>query len=367
MIIAVILVVAALFGIPKVNIEMNPISFFPEDSEVVRSDKMVNQHLGGSVNMNLLFKGNIQSVEVMTAMDNLERFIEKFPETGSTMSLATVVKKINKSLNNNDPAFDTIPETDEGVAQAILMYSISGDPADFENIVDNSYEYGQVVAMMKSINTAEVSKITGEIEDYVDQNFSDGFSVKATGFSVFFKELANLVISSQIRSISFAVVMVFFVALLTYRSFFLGLAAVIPLSMCVILNFAALGYFGIDLSIPMAMMASMIIGIGVDFSFHLISRYKREMQSNDSKNAIILAIRRVGEPILYSAFTTACGGLVLLVSGFIPVRYLGMLLALIMTVCAILALTVLASALSFINANKEKQSFKFLYYFGRGV
>ena len=98
---------------------------------------MVNENLGGSINMNLLFEGNIQSTEIMNSMDSLQVFIEEFEEVGSTMSLATVVKKINKALNDNDTAYEVIPETDAGVAQAILMYSLSGEPDDFEAIVDN--------------------------------------------------------------------------------------------------------------------------------------------------------------------------------------------------------------------------------------
>ncbi len=344
----IVLAVAAAFGISNVNIEMNPISFFPEDSEIVEADNVINTRLGGSVNMNILFEGKIQSYEVLNKMDNLQNFIEEeFPETGSTISLATMVKKINKSLNSNDPAFDILPETDRKVAQAILMYETSGDPADFENIVDASYEYGQVIAMLKSGSTKKITKIANKIENYLKENSSDDITVKTTGFSVFFKDMAYLIISSQVRSISFAVIFVLIIASLTYRSFLLGLFAIIPFCMCVIFNFGIMGFAGIDLSIPMAMFSSMIIGIGVDFSFHLISRFKHELKIKNMKNAVSGAIKKVGEPVLYSAFTTACGGLVLVISGFVPVRYLGLLFALIMTVCAFLALTVLASSLTF--------------------
>lgn len=349
-ILAVLIVIAAVFGIPKVNLEMNPITFFPDDSEIVRSDNMVNEHLGGSVNMNLLFEGNIQSAEIINAMDDIETFIDEFPEVGTTMSLATVVKKINKALNNNDAAYEVIPETDAGIAQAILMYSISGEPDDFEAIVDNSYEFGQVIAMLKSISTQKVTEITDKIHEYLKQKFPENdFSIKTTGFSVFFKDLARLIIVAQVRSICFAVLLVFIIAWLTYKRFILGLLAIIPFAMCVIFNFSLMGFAGIDLSIPMAMLASMIIGIGVDFSFHLISRFKLEIEQSDVKNGVIRAINKVGEPILYSAFTTACGGFVLMVSGFIPIRYLGGLLALIMLVCAFIALTVLASLLTYIK------------------
>ncbi|MCP4727922.1 MAG: RND family transporter [bacterium] len=351
-VLGILIAVVAAFGIPKVEIEMNPITFFPESSEVVQADNMVNENLSGSVNMNILFEGDIQSEYVMNSMSDLQDFIEQYDEVGSTMSLATVVKKINKALNENDPEYDRIPETNAAVAQALLMYESSGEPDDFESIVDNTYQYGQVIAMLKSVATKKVAGISNEIDAYIEENIKE-LTVKTTGFSVFFKDLAYLVIQSQARSISFAVVVVFLIAFATYRRFILGFLSIIPLAMCVILNFGIMGYAGIDLNIPMAMISSMIIGIGVDFSFHFISRFRIEMkESKDSMKAALTSIKRVGEPILYSALTTACGGLVLTISGFIPVRYLGFMLAVIMTFCAILALTLLASSLTYIKNNK---------------
>ncbi len=351
-ILGILMAVISALGIPKVNIEMNPITFFPEDSEVVRADMMVNENLSGSVNMNLLFEGNIQSEKVMNQMDELQDFIETYPEVGSTISLATIVKKINKSLNNNDPFYDKVPDSDAAVAQAILMYETSGDPSDFENIVDNSFEYGQVVAMLRSASTQAIARIATDVEQYANNSINGDVDVSITGFSVFFKDVARLIVTSQMRSISFAVVLVFLIAWGTYKRFLLGLLSVIPLTMCVMLNFGLMGYFGIDLSIPMAMIASMIIGIGVDFSFHLISRYKKELKKYDNAESVKRAINSVGEPILYSALTTACGGMVLLISSFVPVVFLGFLLALIMVTCAFLALTVLASSLTFIKSDK---------------
>ncbi|MFC1555449.1 RND family transporter [candidate division KSB1 bacterium] len=342
-----IIAIAAALGIPRVQIEMNPITFFPDDSEIVRADRMVNDHLGGSVNMNILFEGKIQSEAIMHHMDNLEDYLDQFPETGSTMSLAKIVRKINKSLNSNDPAFDRLPEGDPAIAQAILMYETSGDPSDFETIVDNAYEYGQVVAMLKSASTEQVGKITDSVNEYLEKNVDGDVKVRTTGFSVFFKDLSRLIVISQARSITFAVLLVLLIAWATYRRFLLGLFAIIPFAMCVILNFGLMGYLGIDLSIPMAMISSMIIGIGVDFSFHLISRFKLESEKSDTITAVRQAVKRVGQPILYSALTTSCGGLVLMISGFVPVRYLGMMLAMIMAFCAILALTLLASMLTY--------------------
>ncbi|NQT35667.1 RND family transporter [bacterium] len=341
----IILMIIFAFGLPKPQMDMNPITFFPHDSEIRQADREVNEHLGGSVNLNLLFKGNIQSPEIIEAMDDIQQFLEKFPETGSSFSLATIVKKINRVMNDDNPAFEVVPETESAIAQSLLMYSMSGSPEDFEQFVDNSYENAQVVARLKSVSTKRTSKIANAVEKYCRENFKDMEKIEITGMVVFLKDMADLIIISQIRSLLISVVLISLIAWIIYRSGVIGILAIIPVVITVFINFGLMGYFGIALSTPTAVISSIIIGIGIDFSFHFLSRYKLELQRSSTIEAIRTTIKRVGKPILYDALPTACGFLVLLTSGFLPVRYLGALIAMTMMICAMGALTILASAL----------------------
>ena len=345
----ILLVVVFAFGIFKVNMEMNPITFFSEESELRQADRVINQHLSGSINMNLLFTGDIESPEILQQMDQIQQFLECFPEVGSTISLATFVKKINRVLHNDDPAYEVIPESREAVAQALLLYSMSGSPSDFEQFVDNSYQNGQVIALLKNISTQQIAHITKETERFFQEKLSSGVPVKETGFSVFLKDLARLVITSQVRSIIISILLVFLIAWITYRSFGIGILATTPLLGAVIINFGLMGVVGIDLSIPTAVISSIIIGAGIDYSFHFISRYKFELEKSDTTHPVSRSIQTVGKPILYNALSVACGFLVLLTSGFLPIRFIGFLVALAMICCAIGALTLLAAAMSFIK------------------
>lgn len=348
----ILIVVVFAFGIFKVNMEMNPITFFSEESELRQADRVINQHLSGSVNMNLLFTGDIESPGILQQMDQTQQFLERFPEVGSTISLATFVKKINRVLHNDDPAYEVIPESKEAVAQALLLYSMSGSPTDFEQFVDNSYQNGQIVALLKNISTQQIAHITKETERFCQEKFPGGVPVKKTGFSVFLKDLARLVITSQVRSIIISILLVFLIAWITYRSFSMGILATIPLLGAVIINFGLMGLFGIDLSIPTAVISSIIIGVGIDYSFHFISRYKFELEQYDIKYPVVKCIQTVGKPILYNALSVAFGFLVLMTSGFLPVRFIGFLVALAMIVCAAGALTLLAAAISFIKTTR---------------
>ncbi len=347
----IVLTIIFAFGIPKINIEMNPLTFFPETSDLRQANAFVDEHLAGSLNMNLLFEGDIQSTKMLRAMDSVQQFLEQYPETGTTMSLATIVKKINRSLHADDPSFEIIPENNEAVAQAILLYNMSGSPEDYEQFVDNSFENTQVTALMKSAGTNRIAQIANQTKQYCQDNFQD-ISIEITGLTVFIKDLAQIVVTSQARSLVIALLAVALLAWLTYRSWKIGILAIIPLSVTIIFNFGLMGFTGIDLSIPTAMISSIIIGIGVDFSFHLLSRYKLELQKEHSLSPIVRTIRTVGKPILFNAIATGFGFIVLMVSGFVPLRFMGLLIFLTMLFCAFGALTILAASLTFIKQNK---------------
>ncbi len=347
--VGILITIIFAFGIPLVNLEMNPITFFPESSPIRQADEKVNEHLSGSINMNILFKGDIESPEVLLAMDRVQQRLEQFPETGSTVSLATIVKRLNRVLNADNSQFEKIPESREAVAQAILLYNMSGSPEDFEQFVDNSFENAQVIAMMKSASTKRIAEIANAVEEYCNTEFKNNIEIRFTGYSLFLKELVQLVAVSVGRALIFALAIVFLLAWLTYRSWKIGIMAIIPIVVTIVFNFGLMGFAGIDLSIPTAMAASIVIGIGVDFCFHFISRFQIERNTNEPNTAIVNTIRTVGRPILFNATATGFGFLVLAFSNLMPLRFMGLLIALTMIVCAVGALTILAASLTFIK------------------
>jgi len=147
-----------------------------------------------------------------------------------------------------------------------------------------------------------------------------------------------------------SIVLILIIGWVSYRSLRLGIYAIVPVALTVIVNFGLMGHLGIALSIPTAIISNIIIGIGVDFSLHFLSRLKLERELNDSAElAVQNTIKFVGKPILMDALPTAIGFLVLLSSGFVPLRFVGMLISLTMMICAFSALTILASASTYLK------------------
>lgn len=353
LIVGALLALGFSLGIPHVRPEMNPIAFFTKGSEVRKSDATVNSNLGGSVNMSFLVSGDMESPETLKKMEKIQAFLEKEPGVTSTLSMSTIIKKINKALNGDDRRFEKIPDSKEAVSQSILLYSMSGSPEDFERIVDTNYQHGQIIARLKSVSTSEISRISNKAERYLADVEQGKKTTEITGFSVLMKDLAVLVIKGQASSFAVSIILVFLMAWATYRSLKIALLAIIPLTITILVTLGIMGYFGIDLSIPTAVIVNVIIGCGIDYSFHFLSRYMIERKGAGPSSPIARTIQGIGKPILFNSVSVALGFLVLLFSGFLPLQFVGFLIALAMISCGFGSLTLLPAAISFTRDKRD--------------
>lgn len=103
-----------------------------------------------------------------------------------------------------------------------------------------------------------------------------------------------------------------------------------------------MGVSGIKLNAATAIIASLAVGMGIDYSIHFLSRYRHEINIvNDVDKAIRMSLQTSGRAILYNALAVAAGFLVFIPSNFVILCQMGMLVALVMMTTSIAAITLL--------------------------
>ena len=334
-----VLIIFSIYGIKYINIEMNPESFFPADSKVKKDSEFLNSNFGGSVDLNIMIEGDIKEPRTLKNMLKIESYLKKDTITGPVRSIADIIKKLNKVFQGSEK-YNKIPENKAQVSQLLLLYSMSGDSSDFDRFVDYDYKTAVINARVKSSSTKVIRKLVYKLEKYIKkENFSD-IKIYLTGSSVFFSELVFLLIKSCLLSIIVSLFFVFIISGFSFKSVRFGLYSIIPLSVAVVVDFGLMGWLGIDLSHVTAMLSAVVIGVGIDYAIHYISSYI-DTAGKDEEQRIKAAIITTGKPILFNAFSVAIGFSVLLLSSFLPIKFLGGLIAISMISCAAGALTIL--------------------------
>ncbi len=167
-------------------------------------------------------------------------------------------------------------------------------------------------------------------------------SMDQTGLAPVLKHMEAVLTPSQLYSLLIALGFVIIMLALMLRSVVGGIISVAPISMTILFNFAVMGYAGIGLDSFTSMIASIAIGLGIDYAVHFNSRFRRELFNlKDEQPALKKTLGTTGVAIFINALTVGLGFSVLLLAGGQHIRRFGGLTALTMLTSAVFTLMVL--------------------------
>jgi len=339
-VVAIAFMAISSIGIFRIVIDTDPNGYFPDNDPVVQTSNLINENLGGSQNISVVLKGDIKEPRLMNKIDSLESAIGDFQEVGATTSIARVVRQMSRALNDSDEVwYDKIPDNRNAIAQYFELYSMSGDPEDFEKLVDFPYEHAVITARVNTGSTSVIRKLIYRIEEMVR---GDKEVLLIGGFGAVLTDLAKLVVNGQLFSLFLATFLVAILLMILFRSFTAGIISAIPLVISITILFGLMGYFGIELNIATAMLSSIMIGVGVDYTIHFLWRYREERENGLVPQAAVnKTLTTTGRGIVFNAFSVIIGFVVLLISSFLPVRFFGFLVVVSIFSCLIGALVLI--------------------------
>jgi predicted RND superfamily exporter protein len=324
-------------GIFFVIVDTDPNKYYPDDHPVAYSGRLVNDNLGGAQNISVVFQGDIKNPRIMDKIDAMEHELDEMPEVWNTTSIARVVRQMSRALNDPDEDwYDKIPDNRNAVAQYFELYSMSGDPDDFEKMVDFPYEHALLTARL---NTASTKKMDGVINRVKQKTTNDPDVKLVGGFGSILSELAHKVVDGQLLSLGLAILAVGILLMILFRSVTAGLISAIPLAVSVTTLFGLMGIFRIELNVATAMLSSIMIGVGVDYTIHYLWRFREERQNGlDPQTAAKKTLTTTGRGIVFNALSVMVGFIVLFTSSFMPVRFFGFLVVVSISSCLMGAL-----------------------------
>jgi len=329
-------------GIFLVNVDTNIEGYFLGRSKVSRGIELINSKLGGSQYISILFSGEVLSPEVLTRMDEYQKILLEDPAVGNVSSPVTLVKELSKGFySKNEKEYGEIPSSENEIYQFIEIFSMGGNEDAVEQFIDYNYENSRLLISLKDASNEEGKRLLKKMQEMTQDDPDVKF---IAGPSLTKIELADMVIQGQIKSLSLAMVVVFVLLALIFRSFNAGVLSVLPLSVAILVLFGLMGFFGITLDIATALISSVMIGVGVDYTIHFLWRFKKERSKGvDHKEAAFITLTTTGRGIIINALSVIIGFLALTLSNFEPLKFFGVLVVISITTCLICALVLIPS------------------------
>ena len=239
----------------------------------------------------------------------------------------------------DNPAFYTIPESRELVAQYLFLYSLSGDPQDFDSFVDNDYQRASVWVFLKNDSTTYADSVAQKAQAIIAKSFPPGVTVRMGGSLPQMIALNEVIVKDKFRNMAQMVLVVFILGAIALRSWVGGLFVVTPLLAVMIANFGLMGWLHTPLDIIAMTTAAMAIGIGADYELYLLFRFREELaRSGNVLTATRVSLLTSGKAILFVALSIIGGYAVLQASDFSFYNQLSNMVTMTMTVSALFAL-----------------------------
>ncbi len=341
------LIALSIGGMFLITTSVNMNEYFKEDNPTRVSEDVMQEKFGGSQPVFVVFKGDIQSPEVLNMMIKTEDYMEQYPEISTTQSIADLVEEMNNAMGEGKK----IPTSKEKIEQ--LWFLLDGQDI-LSQLITDELDEGIIQSKFASSDSKEMSDFVDYMDKYITENSTEDCQISITGMPSVYVRMSESLLSSQASSLIIAILMVLIIVGLMLRSFSKGVYATIPIIATIAILFGFMGYVGISLDIATVLVASIALGIGIDYSIHVITHFNHSMkETGDINKALEDTIMVSGKAIVINVVSVAAGFLVLLFSQMVPLQNFGLLVALSMIGSGLGALTLLPVILILTNRKKQ--------------
>lgn len=292
-----------------------------------------------------------QSPALLTYLADMQAYLADTGLVGKSNSLADVVKVVNRELHGGEDKDYVLPGSPQAVAQTLLQYQSSHRPNDLWHFVTPDYRQSLLWLQLTSGDNQDMTAATQQVDAYVASHpLPEGINYQWAGKAYLNVVWQENMVAGMIDSLVGAFIMVFVMMVILFRSLLFGLLAMLPLTITIAFIYGLIGIVGKDYDMPIAVLSALTLGLSVDFAIHFLERARALFRETGDVQATLEAM--FGEPasaITRNALVIALGFTPLLFAPLVPYITVGVFLASIMAISALVTLLVLPAAMSLLR------------------
>ena len=336
----------------QMKLSHDPLTWMGEETRIVQDTRFMNDHLGGSVSFEVVLESDRPGgIRQPATLERLGALGQSFEEdlrdgvsAGHTVSLADVVKEINRALNADHSTAYAIPEDPMLVAQELLLFENSGSD-DLEDITDSQYSVARLSVRMPWRDAVRYTKFFDLAQADTDAALSQVGRPAITGILALLVRTISAVVTSMAQSYVLAFAVITPIMVLLLGNLRTGLLAMIPNVTPILLTLGLMGACGFPLDAFSLMVGGIALGLAVDDTIHFMHNYRRYRgQGMTLEAAVETTLLTTGRAMLITSIVLSVGFMGFMLSSMVNLSNLGLLVA-FTTVAAFLADVLLAPAL----------------------
>ena len=305
--------------------------YFVESDAVRAADIALNDRLMGLNFLDVIVSADdasgLMAPKALADMDTLQSQLSEMDEIEKAVSIVDYMSLMHGVLTDAPDA--GLPTAERAPAQYMFLYESSGDPGDFDEEIDYDHQHALIRTHLKTDQfTATVDLVDRFNAMASAWSETSGLEARVSGRVAVNDGWMSLLSTSHFMGLGLAVTLVFLAAILVLRSLIDAVLTLIPVLTGVLLTYACMGFFNIDIAPATSMTAAIATGLGVDFGIHLITAARGSaMTAPDLRTALQGKYITVARACFYSAIALALALSVVTASSAPPLRWFGALVS----------------------------------------
>jgi predicted RND superfamily exporter protein len=361
--VAAAVVVFGVMGAARLEVDTDLLSSFRRGSDVRLAHQAITERLAGPNPVSIVISGpepgHFKSIVALRRVEDFQAFIDDLDEIDSSISLLDYLDLLDRGLqssaeglvvNDKGELVEAPPPKsfwDDPAQLATVLDLVALSPGTFAGVVDPEFRRLRITARTAVSGSRDTARLVDSIQTYAEVIFPRGVFVDVTGNLVVVSTVADKVLSGQVQSVALAFLVIFAVLSIQFLSLRVGLAAMIPNVLPLLLFFGVMGWAGIELNLGTSIIAAVALGIAVDDTIHYMTTLNRVVKTSRSQRAALrTTMRLVGRPVVATSITLTAGFLVMLISRFGLITTFGWLSAMTMMVALTTNIFVLPAVLA---------------------
>lgn len=316
------------------TINSNPLSYFSDEVPLKTANQFIQDNFGGSAGPEMMIDAGkadgIKDPAFLQKVDSYKQWLAEFDFVDKSIDIVDIVKDMNQALNGGDPAFYSIPQTQEEVAELLFLYTLSlPQGMDLNNRM--SLDFSQM--RMSVLWRVQTSSEWGEMVKIMEKKGEElGLNIMVTGKTNLFQSMMGYVVATFFKSIITASILVALLMMLLFRSVKIGLISLIPNIIPLLIGGAVMKLLGMNLNIGTTLVASVCLGIAVDDTIHFLSNFYRYQQLGSTADQAVQKIfTYTGSALMVTTGILVAGFGLFVLGDFTPNVNFGILCAVVLS------------------------------------
>ncbi len=325
-----VLVVVLVAGISRIELRENWLELLDESYEFRRSTDFISENFTGvetyEYSLSAGREGAITDIDYLKQVDAFVEWYRAQPETAHVFAITDIVKRLNRNLHGDDPAFNILPDDSDLAAQYLLLYEFSLPVGrDLNNLIDVGRSSTRMTVVLRSLSSDEKVALDERARAWLVEN-APAMETAATGVAVVGARSIQRNIEGMLLGTFIAMAIVSLLLLLVFRSVRLGVISLIPNFVPAAMAMGLWGYLVGEVGIAASVVTAIAFGIIVDDTIHFMTKYvaarKNGLLPSESVQS---AFRSVGKALLATTVVFGLGFMVFGASGMVTNQALGLL------------------------------------------